>query len=195
MLSKRNVHAGRPVWDELDPRSLATEDNLRQSPAPMKALKSFAVRASLPEPLAPLHAIATNLRWSWDPRAVELFRWVDPDAWERAAHDPVQMLGLVSRDRYHELTEDQPFMSFLSSVDQGLRRYLEEPRLYQSKGARTHWNGWRTSRLSSESARLCPPTRAALAFLRETTSRRRAISVCPWSGWVCCTGKAISGRP
>nr|MBA2599647.1 alpha-glucan family phosphorylase [Actinomycetota bacterium] len=100
----------------------------------MKALKSFAVRAALPEPLRPLHAIATNLRWSWDARAVELFRWVDPDAWERAAHDPVQMLGLVSRDRYRELTEDQPFMSFLSSVDQGLTRYLQEPRLYQSKG-------------------------------------------------------------
>ena len=39
------------------------------------------------------------------------------------------MLGLVSRARYRELTEDQPFMSFLGSVDQGLTRYLEEPSL------------------------------------------------------------------
>ena len=77
----------------------------------MKALRSFAVRASLPEPLHPLISIAQNLRWSWDSRTLDLFRWVDPDAWEEAGHDPVKMLGLVSKDRFGELVEDGPFMS------------------------------------------------------------------------------------
>jgi starch phosphorylase len=97
----------------------------------MKALRSFAVRAALPEPLGILHTIATNLRWTWDPRAVDLFRWIDPDAWERAGHDPVQMLGMITKDRFRELTEDGPFMAFLANVEEDLQSYLDEPRWFQ----------------------------------------------------------------
>ena len=102
----------------------------------MKALRSFAVRASLPDPLGSLLSIATNLRWSWDPRAVELFRWVDLDAWERAEHDPVRMLGLVSKERFEQLSDDGPFMAFLASVDEDLQLYLDEHRWYQSRKAK-----------------------------------------------------------
>ncbi len=97
----------------------------------MKALRSFAVRAALPEPLGVLHTIAMNLRWTWDPRAVDLFRWIDPDAWERAGHDPVQMLGMITKTRFRELTEDGPFMAFLASVEEDLESYLNEPRWFQ----------------------------------------------------------------
>lgn len=99
----------------------------------MKALRSFAVRASLPARLDVLTSIASNLRWSWDPRAVELFRWIDPEAWERAGHDPAQTLGLITRERFEELEQDGPFMSFLSGVEEDLRRYLEEPRWFQGR--------------------------------------------------------------
>ena len=30
-----------------------------------------------------------NLRWSWDAQTRDLFRWVDPDAWDATVHDPV----------------------------------------------------------------------------------------------------------
>jgi len=103
----------------------------------MKALRSFAVRASLPPSLDALSDIATNLRWSWDGRALDLFRWVDPDAWEEAGHDPVRMLGLVSKERYAELAEDGPFLTFLASVKEDLDRYLDEPRWYQSHRSET----------------------------------------------------------
>jgi glycogen phosphorylase len=99
----------------------------------MKALRSFAVRASLPEPLSVLEAIAMNLRWSWDSRAVDLFRWVDADAWERSEHDPVRTLGLVPPERFMELGEDAPFMAFLASVEEDLQGYLEAPRWFQNR--------------------------------------------------------------
>ena len=99
----------------------------------MKALRSFAVRAALPPALAALPRIATNLRWSWDPRALDLFRWIDAEAWERSGHDPAQMLGLITRQRFQELTEDGPFMSFLANVDEDLQRYLEAPRWFQTR--------------------------------------------------------------
>ncbi|HJR46002.1 MAG TPA: alpha-glucan family phosphorylase [Actinomycetota bacterium] len=99
----------------------------------MKALRSFAVRAALPSSLAALPKIATNLRWSWNPRAVDLFRWIDAEAWERSGHDPAQMLGLITRQRFQELTEDGPFMSFLANVEEDLQRYIEEPRWFQAR--------------------------------------------------------------
>ena len=61
----------------------------------MKALRSFTVRPSLPPSMQPLESLAMNLRWSWDERTRDLFRWVDPDAWEGGRHDPVALLGAV----------------------------------------------------------------------------------------------------
>ncbi|MBA2365183.1 MAG: alpha-glucan family phosphorylase [Actinobacteria bacterium] len=98
----------------------------------MKAIRSFAVRASLPEPLRALQSIATNLRWSWNDRGVDLFRWVDEATWERSGHDPVRMLGLVPRERFDQLIDDEPFMAFLAAVAADLERYLREPRWYQA---------------------------------------------------------------
>lgn len=99
----------------------------------MKALRSFAVRASLPERLGVLAAVAGNLRWTWDTRTVELFRWIDSDAWDRSGHDAVKMLGLVSRERYEQLGDDGPFLGFLAGIEEQLHEYLEEPRWYQAR--------------------------------------------------------------
>lgn len=99
----------------------------------MKAIRSFAVRAALPDQLAALFPIALNLRWSWDARTVELFRWMDPEMWERAHHDPVRMLGLVPSARFQELTEDEAFMSFLGNIEKDLNAYLNEPRWFQDR--------------------------------------------------------------
>ena len=82
----------------------------------MRALRSFTVRPRLPEPLQSLEDLAMNLRWSWDDRTRDVFRWVDPDAWEDGRHDPVALLGTVSRERLGELAEDQAFQSFLAEV-------------------------------------------------------------------------------
>jgi starch phosphorylase len=98
----------------------------------MKALRSFTVRPRLPEALAPLEELAMNLRWSWDERTRELFRWVDTDAWEVGHHDPVRLLGTVSRERLAELESDPGFLTFLGEVADSLQRYLERPRWFQS---------------------------------------------------------------
>ncbi len=101
----------------------------------MKALRSFTVRTRLPEPLAPLGALAMNLRWSWDERTRDLFRWVDPGVWEDTGHDPVGLLGRVRPERFGQLAGDPAFMSFLSEVHDELTRYLDRPRWFQNKGA------------------------------------------------------------
>jgi len=99
----------------------------------MRSLRSFTVRPSLPSELAALEELAMNLRWSWDARTRDLFRWVDPDAWDATVHDPVRLLGVVSRERLDALVEDPGFMGFLGEVREELRRYLDRDRWFQSR--------------------------------------------------------------
>jgi starch phosphorylase len=90
----------------------------------MKALRSFTVRPSLPPQLAALEALAMNLRWSWDAQTRDLFRWVDPDAWDATVHDPVRLLGLVDRSRLDALVDD---------VRAELQRYQDGDRWFQGR--------------------------------------------------------------
>ncbi len=99
----------------------------------MKALRSFTVRPTLPPALAHLERLAMNLRWSWDIRTRELFRWVDPEEWDAVVHDPVRLLGNVSRTRLEELQADKGFMRFLDSVCHDLDDYLERESWFQGR--------------------------------------------------------------
>jgi len=91
------------------------------------------VRPRLPDELAALQNLAMNLRWSWDSRTRDLFRWVDPDGWDASVHDPVRLLGLIPADRLRALTDDPAFMRFLGEVDGELARYLDAPRWFQAR--------------------------------------------------------------
>jgi glycogen phosphorylase len=99
----------------------------------MRAYRSFTVRPSLPPALAPLQTLAMNLRWSWDERTQDLFRWVDSEGWEATGQDPVRLLGQVGRLRLEELAADRPFVSFLREVHDDLRRDLESDRWFQGR--------------------------------------------------------------
>jgi starch phosphorylase len=101
----------------------------------MKALRSFTVRPSLPAELSALEELAFNLRWSWDDQTRDLFRWVDPDLWDASVHDPVRLLGLVSRERLDALARDAGFKRFLGEVRSELQRYLDGDRWFQTKGS------------------------------------------------------------
>ena len=103
----------------------------------MRSLQSFSVRPALPPELAPLERLAMNLRWSWDERTRDLFRWVDKDAWEAMSHDPVRLLGQVPRDRIDALAADPGFLRYLHEVADGLDRYLTAPRWFQTRAEAT----------------------------------------------------------
>src|SRR5688500_871388 len=98
----------------------------------MRALRSFTVRARLPERLALLQDLALNLRWSWDERTRDLFRWLDPEAWEASRHDPMRLPG-VGRERLEALAADPSFISYLTEVHDELRSYVESPRWFQER--------------------------------------------------------------
>lgn len=99
----------------------------------MKALRSFTIRVQLPERVAALGELATNLRWSWDERTRDLFRWVDPALWETSSHDPVRLLSLVDQERLEALASDPAFVAFLGESSADLQRYLRAPRWFQNR--------------------------------------------------------------
>ena len=99
----------------------------------IKALRTFRVRPALPPELLPLNELAFNLRWAWNRRTIELFRWVDADAWEEVGGNPVALLGRLSAERAEELVEDATFISELTDTHSDLRRYMEKPRWAQSR--------------------------------------------------------------
>ncbi|MBC7373740.1 MAG: alpha-glucan family phosphorylase [Frankiales bacterium] len=98
----------------------------------MRALRRFTVRLALPQPLAPLSELVMNLRWSWHPQSLDLFRSVDPLTWEAVEHDPVRLLGEVSPARLAELAADKEFLGRLQAAHEDLADYLSTPRWYQS---------------------------------------------------------------
>ncbi|HEY8201334.1 MAG TPA: alpha-glucan family phosphorylase, partial [Actinomycetota bacterium] len=91
------------------------------------------IASRLPSPVARLLDIALNLRWAWDGRSAELFRRVDPDAWEETEHNPVLVLGIVSEERLAQLAGDPAFVAEIEAVVEDLRRYTTGPRWYQSR--------------------------------------------------------------
>jgi glycogen phosphorylase len=106
----------------------------RTNVSEVKAHRSFTVRTQLPESLARLQTIATNLRWAWDDRSRRLFRWVDPERWEAVGRDPVRLLSEVPAARFAQLQADPAFMAFLDEMHDDLVRYLDSPGWLQLKG-------------------------------------------------------------
>ncbi|WP_433624092.1 alpha-glucan family phosphorylase [Nocardia sp. CA-120079] len=97
----------------------------------MKALRRFTVRAHLPERLAALGELSTNLRWSWHWATQDLFAELDPVLWRELGHDPVRMLGEVPAARLDELAADADYVGRVDAAAADLRDYLTRPGWFQ----------------------------------------------------------------
>ncbi|UAL28391.1 alpha-glucan family phosphorylase [Nocardioides rotundus] len=99
----------------------------------MRAIRRFTVRPVLPPQLAALSELAANLRWSWHPPTQAVFRDVDPAAWKAVGHDPVRLLGAVSRERWAGLAAHAGFLERLAAVRADLATYLSDDRWYAQR--------------------------------------------------------------
>jgi len=104
----------------------------------VKALRSFTVRPRLPEPLAALDRLASNLRWSWDRPTRELFTSIDPRIWDEGGHDPRRVLAEVEPARLDELSSDASFLERMTAVAASLDAYESLPRWFQHELASGH---------------------------------------------------------
>ena len=131
----------------------------------MKAIRRFTVRVTLPEPLAALHGLMLNLRWSWHRPTADLFASIDPAAWAASGGDPIAMLSALPSARIAALAADEDFLRRLGEAERDLQQYMSEPRWYQAGpaiGGRARRRS-RTSRPSTASPPPCRSIRAAWA--------------------------------
>ncbi|MEJ2240265.1 MAG: DUF3417 domain-containing protein [Gemmatimonadales bacterium] len=77
---------------------------------------------SLPEPIAGLAKIATNLSWSWNRRARALFASLDSTLWRLTRHNPIAQLQRVAPGRLDECATDSDFLQAYHSVMAELER-------------------------------------------------------------------------
>jgi starch phosphorylase len=101
----------------------------------VRAIRRFTVRVTLPQPLAPLHDLMLNLRWSWHPPTVELFESIDPAGWAASGGDPVAMLSSMRPAQLTALAANEEFLRRLDAAVADLRGYTGEPRWYQAASA------------------------------------------------------------
>jgi starch phosphorylase len=79
----------------------------------------------LPEQLAPLHEISTNLWWVWNHEATELFEKIDAGLWDKTEGNPTLLLQKLSHKRMGEIMADQEMMSKIGSVYNQYKAYTQ----------------------------------------------------------------------
>ena len=82
----------------------------------MNHVLQIHVRAQLPAVLEPLWTIARNVWWSWNVDAVNLFRRIDPVAYEQSGPCPLLLLNNLAGDQLERLAADQGFVDHLARV-------------------------------------------------------------------------------
>jgi starch phosphorylase len=85
----------------------------------------FTVSPTIPAPLVALNDLAANLRWTWDPETVDLFRRLDRARWSSTNHNPVMLLRTTDQARLDEAARDPAYRRELAGAAAQLATYLE----------------------------------------------------------------------
>jgi len=79
---------------------------------------TIASPSPLPGRIQGLAALGSNLWWSWQPAARDLFRRIDGNLWERTRHNPLELLQRVDQLRLNQLAQDDDFLARYHEVMQ-----------------------------------------------------------------------------
>lgn len=82
-----------------------------------------------------LTRLASNLWWSWDPDATEVFRLIDPEKWEDVHHNPVRLLAGYSPDRLEERAREAVLHTRIHWAYRRFLDYLERNQTWGSTHA------------------------------------------------------------
>jgi starch phosphorylase len=99
----------------------------------MRAIRRFRVEPAIPEPLAALRGLATNLHWTWDRDLKALFPRLAADGWEAGGHDPLRVLESITVERWAELAADPDVVAHVQAAAARLDEALTSPRWFQGR--------------------------------------------------------------
>ncbi|MBF0105609.1 MAG: alpha-glucan family phosphorylase [Deltaproteobacteria bacterium] len=88
-------------------------------------ITSFTVLPNTPQKLKKLNELAYNLYFSWNTDALDIFRKLDPAAWELAQYNPVNMLSLVSQEALDKAEQNKSFQAQIATAYDRYKDYME----------------------------------------------------------------------
>lgn len=96
------------------------------------------VISALPDKFKRLNDIAYNLWWSWNPEAIDLYREIDLELWEKVGKNPVRFLQEVSQKKLQVKLEDQAYMNRLDTVVEDFDKYMNQRDTWYSRTYSQH---------------------------------------------------------
>lgn len=95
--------------------------------------REFQFECQIPSQLYGLRELAYNVWWSWHKASVmHVFKDIDPVLWEKAEHNPVKMLNMVSNSALMKKAADQDYMRKYQHVINLFKDYCQQNKLQQN---------------------------------------------------------------
>jgi glycogen phosphorylase/synthase len=88
--------------------------------------RKIEVKTTMPERFETLIELSNNLWWTWNYRASQLFKYIDPIRWRANSYNPVTFLENIPFYRMIELESDKNFTNMYDSVCGEFRAYMKE---------------------------------------------------------------------
>ncbi len=90
----------------------------------MRPVRRFDVHLALPDALAPLPELVSNLHWTWDAEAIRLFGRLWP-GWTAGEAHPAEMVRRTTAERWQELAADEGLVEDVQTVSRRLQTALQ----------------------------------------------------------------------
>jgi glycogen phosphorylase/synthase len=88
--------------------------------------RKLFVQTKLPEQLIGLDDLSRNVWWSWNYKAKDLFKGIDPKIWSKSDKNPITFLKNIPQSRWAELVNDKAFMKTYQEVYEEFKAYMAE---------------------------------------------------------------------
>lgn len=99
----------------------------------MTFLGSIQVVPELPEEIKRLKDLASNLYYSWNPEARQLFRTIDKELWQDVNHNPVKFLREVPQKKLEKYANDAEYLALFKKVIVEFDQYMKPKETWFSK--------------------------------------------------------------
>ncbi len=96
--------------------------------------RNLEVKANTSDIFPELEELSKNLWWAWNPQAIEMFKYIDEEAWETTDADPIALLNQVPYDRLVELGKDDKFHEMYKNVVASFKAYMSVENTEKGRG-------------------------------------------------------------
>ncbi len=93
---------------------------------PFANWKKIYIKPEIPARLSELSKLSTNLWWTWQYEAIELFEMIDASLWESTSQNPIALLESLTYKQYRQLEKSEEFLAKLDHVSKLFNAYMQE---------------------------------------------------------------------